>query len=170
MAIEDTLARAAADIERGDAGLARHRLTSLRAQYPGDFEVRRALRDACRAALDPAQAGRWGFVLEDATAEEIAAYERSRGRHPREMVSQLSWPADAPAEGPAGQARLDRLHRDVRALPKEERAGLERQSGEDGSLGFDGVACGCVILFAYTLLLLALGAYQFQQILRGWLG
>ncbi|MDF8263666.1 DUF6584 family protein [Luteipulveratus flavus] len=170
MAIEDTLARAAADIERGDAGLARHRLTSLRAQYPGDFEVRRALRDACRAALDPAQAGRWGFVLEDATAEEIAAYERSRGRHPREMVSQLSWHVDTPTEGPVSQARLDRLHRDLDALPKDERVGVERWSGDPTPGGFDWVALGCVILFAYTLLLLALGAYQFQQILRGWLG
>ncbi|WP_050670730.1 DUF6584 family protein [Luteipulveratus halotolerans] len=170
MAIEDTLARAAADIERGDAGMARQRLTSLRAQYPGDFEIRRALRDACRAALDPAQAGRWGYVLEDATDDEVLAYARSRGRHPREMLSQLAWHVDTPTEGTISQARLDQLRHDLRSLPRAERTGVERWSGEPGTREFDWGLLGCGLVLAYTLLLAALGAYQLQQIVRGWLG
>ena len=170
MAIEDTLARAAADIERGDVGMARRRLSSLRAAYPDDFVVRRALRDTCRAGGDLAEAGRWGYVLEDASPEEVAAFERSRGTHPREIARSLEWPPQLAAEGDHGQARITALQTALRALPRPDPRGNGPWDAVGTRAAPDPTDVGCFLSVAAAITLLVLGAYQLFQILSGWFG
>lgn len=165
MSAKETLARARADIERGDVGMARRRLTSLSAARPADFEVRRALRDACRAGRDPAEAGRWGFVLEDAEEGELEAFRRSRGHHPRELARAIRWSVDDEGEGPVGTARL----RELRAEREAGRRDSENDSSRPhGCVFWDDV--GCFLLAAAVMVLAALGLFQLTQIVRGWLG
>ncbi|WP_052590500.1 DUF6584 family protein [Luteipulveratus mongoliensis] len=165
MAVEDTLARAAADVARGDVGLARRRLSSLRVAYPTDFTVRRALRDACRAGHDLAEAGRWGYVLEDATPEEIRAFELSRGGHAREIVRAASWSLNADTEGSVSADRLGRLREEFRELPKSVQREVEGHAADEWQ-----VALGCALIVLVIIGLLVLAIYQLVQVIASWLG
>lgn len=78
MAKSDVLARVDSDLERGHTHLAIQRLSSLAAADPGDLDIRARLAAVHRATGNLAEAGRWGFLTEDATDAEIAAFERSR--------------------------------------------------------------------------------------------
>lgn len=78
------LERAKADLERGEARIARERLKSWIATYPEDREARCLLAQAYRDDGQPTEAGRWGYLIgHAATADERRAFERhafTRGR------------------------------------------------------------------------------------------
>ncbi|WP_433796343.1 DUF6584 family protein [Actinoplanes sp. CA-252034] len=76
MAKPEVLLRVEADLARGHVRSAIQRLGSLLADHPQDLEVRARLADVCRRAGDVPEAGRWGFLTEDAEPHEIAAFAR----------------------------------------------------------------------------------------------
>ena len=74
------LERARADLAAGDVRVARERLKSLVVTHPHDLEVRRLLAEAYRRDGQPAEAGRWGYLVgPDATESERRAFERHNG-------------------------------------------------------------------------------------------
>lgn len=166
MTIEQTRARAAADIARGDAGMAVRRLGSLRAAFPDDLEVRRALRDAYRASNDLAEAGRWGYVLPDATAAEVDAFVASRGGHPSQIVSAIAWPMRKTGH-PLVDARLQRLERDLSARPTPQH-GATSADRPRRSFGDVMAGAGCSLAFGFVVLLLLLGAWQVATTVTAW--
>lgn len=69
--------RARAELEAGDARLARERLRSWIVEHPRDREARRLLARAYREDDQPTEAGRWGYLVgPDATAAERRAFEQ----------------------------------------------------------------------------------------------
>ncbi|GAA2392133.1 DUF6584 family protein [Dactylosporangium salmoneum] len=78
MAKSDVLARVAADLARGHTHTALQRLATLTANYPDDLEIRAYRATVHRQVGDLIEAGRWGFLTEEATPAEIAAFERAQ--------------------------------------------------------------------------------------------
>lgn len=166
MTIEQTTARAAADIARGDAGMAVRRLGSLRQAFPDDLGVRRALRDACRASNNLAEAGRWGYVLADATAAEIDAFVASRGGNPAQIVNAIAWPTRSTGH-PLVDARLRRLDHDLSERPDRHR-GAAQAAETRRSVGDVAANTGCVLVIGFLVLLMLLGAWQVATTITGW--
>ncbi|MFI7595820.1 DUF6584 family protein [Micromonospora sp. NPDC049359] len=109
MAKEQVLARVAADLERGHVHPAMQRLASLTAAYPDDLEVRARRAALYRQVGNVAEAGRWGFLGEDADAREVAAFEQAYGNAWRRLRA-LRVTADPSARlGPVAGARFARL-------------------------------------------------------------
>ncbi|GGO18905.1 DUF6584 family protein [Micromonospora parathelypteridis] len=109
MAKEHVLAKVDADLRRGHVHPAMQRLASLNAAYPDDLELRARRAALYRQVGNVAEAGRWGFLSEEATAEEAAAFERAYpGAWQRLLVLKVT--AD-PSDrlGPLAGARLRRL-------------------------------------------------------------
>lgn len=109
VAKEQVLARIAADLRRGHYHPAMQRLASLTAAYPDDLDLRAQRAALYRQVGNLTEAGRWGFLTEEVTPEEIAAFERA---HPGAWRRLLLLKLDAdPARrlGPVGGARLARL-------------------------------------------------------------
>jgi hypothetical protein len=109
MAKDQVLAKVAADLRRGHYHPAMQRLASLTAAHPDDLDLRAQRAAVYRQVGNLVEAGRWGFLTEDATAAEIAAFEK---RHPdawaRLLVLKLrADPADK--LGPVAGVRLARL-------------------------------------------------------------
>jgi hypothetical protein len=73
----DVLARVAADLARGHTHPALQRLTTLTTNYPDDLEIRAYRATVHRQVGDLIEAGRWGFLTEEATPAEIGAFERA---------------------------------------------------------------------------------------------
>ncbi|MET7707455.1 DUF6584 family protein [Micromonospora sp. NPDC005413] len=109
MAKEHVLAKVEADLRRGHIHPAMQRLASLNAAYPDDLELRARRAALYRQVGNVAEAGRWGFLSEEAGAEEIAAFERCRpGARQRLLVLKV---ATDPTDrlGPVAGARLGQL-------------------------------------------------------------
>jgi hypothetical protein len=110
VAKSDVLARVEADLVRGHTHLAMQRLASLTAMYPDDMDLR-----ARRAALNRrignlAEAGRWGYLTEDATPAEITAFERAhRSLWMRLRTLQLTTDPAVLRLGPLATQRLATL-------------------------------------------------------------
>ncbi|GAA4849341.1 hypothetical protein GCM10023221_30860 [Luteimicrobium xylanilyticum] len=65
------------DLEAGDVRRARERLKSLVVTYPEDLELRRLLAEAYRRDGQPAEAGRWGYLVAGhASDHERRCFER----------------------------------------------------------------------------------------------
>ncbi|MEH1167363.1 DUF6584 family protein [Micromonospora sp. CPCC 205539] len=109
MAKERVLAKVEADLRRGHVHPAMQRLASLTAAYPDDGDLRARRAALYRQVGNLAEAGRWGFLSEDVTAEEVAAFERSYPRvWSRLLVLKLhADPTDR--LGPTAGARFARL-------------------------------------------------------------
>ncbi|MFG1869817.1 DUF6584 family protein [Micromonospora arborensis] len=109
MAKEHVLAKVEADLRRGHVHPAMQRLASLNAAYPDDLELRARRAALYRQVGNVAEAGRWGFLSEEASAEEAAAFERSYpGAWQRLLVLKVTTdPSDR--LGPLAGARLRRL-------------------------------------------------------------
>lgn len=114
MAKKDVLARVREDLDHGHTYLATRRLRTLVSVEPTNFEVYRMLADVYRKTGNLVEAGRWSFLLDDATDEELAAFERA---HPWPWVRLrlIRWMGD-PAKVPsaAGRERLEVLVNQVR--------------------------------------------------------
>ncbi len=103
------LARVEADLRRGHSHPAMQRLASLTAAYPDDLDVRAARAALYRQVGNVVEAGRWGFLTEDASGSELAAFDRA---YPAAWarLRALRLVADPTDRiGPAARARLNRL-------------------------------------------------------------
>jgi hypothetical protein len=114
VAKKDVLARVREDLDNGHTYLATQRLRTLVSIDPEDFEVYRMLADVYRRTGNAVESGRWGFLLEDATSEELEAFERA---HPwpwvrLRLIRWMGDPAKVPSE--AGRERLLALIEQVR--------------------------------------------------------
>lgn len=83
MAKKDVLSRVRRDLEAGHPDLATQRLRTLVSMAPDDLEAYRILAEIYRRTGNPVEAGRWSFLLDSATDEEIAAFERA---HPTPWI------------------------------------------------------------------------------------
>ncbi|MEU8165427.1 DUF6584 family protein [Micromonospora sp. NPDC049004] len=165
MAREHVLARVEADLRRGHVHPAMQRLASLTAAHPDDLELRSRRAALYRQVGNVAEAGRWGFLTEDADAPEIVAFERaypgawSRLRALRVVAD----PTDR--LGPVAGARLAHL------VAQAEREGpapvvwtdLGPRSGEPDSWHD---ALGCLVTTVIGLVLVALTVVGLFTVLR----
>lgn len=119
------LARVHKDLVAGHPTAAIRRLRTMLATDPDDWAVYRLLADVCRGLGDPAEAGRWGFLTDNVTSEEIYAFEMT---HPQSWIrlQLLGWSGD-PARIPSnqGRARYIALRKDVAeaTIPTQRRPG-----------------------------------------------
>ncbi|WP_406069419.1 DUF6584 family protein [Micromonospora sp. NBC_01638] len=165
MAKEHVLAKVEADLRRGHVHPAMQRLSSLNAAYPDDLELRDRRAALYRQVGNVAEAGRWGFLSEDASVEEITAFERSCPGAWQRLLG-LKVTGD-PTErlGPVAGARLGRL---------VEQAGQEGPTpvawteggprpGEAGSWQDD---LGCLVAAVIGLILVALTVVGLITVIR----
>lgn len=80
---ERALIRVRQDLASGRHGSAVRRLRAMLAADPSDASAYRLLTEVYRQLGNPEEAGRWGYLTGDATAEEVAAFERA---HPQPWV------------------------------------------------------------------------------------
>ncbi len=109
MPVEQTLRKAAEEIERGDlASLlrARQRLVGLVTSYPGRLDLRDRLAAVYRLLGDAAQAGRWSYLSEVRDEAEVAAFERAY-RTPLARLEAMNWVSGE--SGATTQTARDRL-------------------------------------------------------------
>ncbi|MET8552090.1 DUF6584 family protein [Micromonospora zamorensis] len=165
MTREHVLAKVEADLRRGHVHPAMQRLASLNAAYPDDLELRARRAALYRQVGNVAEAGRWGFLTEDASAQEIAAFERSYpGAWQRvRLLTVTTDPTDR--LGPVAGARLGRLVEQAEregpapvtwteAGPRPE----ERSSWQDD--------LGCLVAAVIGLVLVALTVVGLITVLR----
>jgi hypothetical protein len=90
----DVLARVAEDLAAGNTQRATQRLRTLVAAVPNDLEVYGRLTEVYRQIGNLAEAGRWGFVTDDVTDQELSAFEKT---HPSPWLRlrMLRWTANA---------------------------------------------------------------------------
>ncbi|TQJ22400.1 hypothetical protein FBZ33_2653 [Micromonospora sp. A202] len=165
MAREHVLAKVEADLRRGHVHPAMQRLASLNAAHPDDLELRARRAALYRQVGNVAEAGRWGFLTEDASAQEIAAFERS---YPSawQRVRLLTVTADPTDRlGPVAGARLGRL---VEQAEREGPAPVTwTEAGprpEEHSSRWD--ALGCLVAGLTGLVLVALTVVGLITVLR----
>ncbi|BCJ75845.1 hypothetical protein CS0771_53890 [Catellatospora sp. IY07-71] len=109
MAKQQVLAKVEADLRRGHVHPAMQRLASLTAAYPDDLDLRARRAAVYRQVGNLVEAGRWGFLSEDAAAEEISAFEKAHPGAWRRLLL-LKVNADPADElGPVAGARFARL-------------------------------------------------------------
>lgn len=116
MPIERTLARAQRLLATGDPHGARVRLRSLVEHAPRRLDVRERLSEVDRVLGEPQEAGRWGYLSERTTPEELRAFERAHRGDARRMVRALRWDG---AEDGAGSAFAEQRLRELRARAEE---------------------------------------------------
>jgi hypothetical protein len=105
----DVLARVKQDLAVGHTYPATQRLRTLIAIDPHDLELREMLAEVYRQTGNLAEAGRWGFLTDKVSPEELAAFERANP-DPWLRLRMLRWTgdeADLPTE--AARARLRAL-------------------------------------------------------------
>jgi hypothetical protein len=74
---QEQLGRVDADLARGHTHPALQRLANLIGRFPDDLDIRAKRAAVNRQIGNPAEAGRWGYLSEIVTAEEVAAFERA---------------------------------------------------------------------------------------------
>ncbi|WP_217615910.1 DUF6584 family protein [Cellulomonas sp. GbtcB1] len=116
MPIEQTLARAEHLLATGDPHGARVRLRSLVEHAPRRLDVRERLSEVHRTLGEPQEAGRWGYLSERTTPEEIRAFERAHRGDARHMARALRWEG---AEDGTGSAFAEQRLRELRARAEE---------------------------------------------------
>jgi hypothetical protein len=113
--VEETLRRAAADLDAGRVTLARQRLRGLVGSFPARVDVRELLAETYRRDHDNAQAGRWSYLSPEPDPEEIAAFERMYA-DPFARMRALHWRGPEDHAGPVGAARLRALRAQAEAI------------------------------------------------------
>ncbi|WP_328484023.1 hypothetical protein OHS71_38910 [Streptomyces sp. NBC_00377] len=98
MPLNETLARADADLAAGRVPMARQRLRGLVSSFPADLEPRRRLGEVYRLYGEPAEAGRWMYLEQDRDPAETLAFERRYATAEQRMRA-LAW------SGPESLAR-----------------------------------------------------------------
>ncbi|MFJ5925305.1 DUF6584 family protein [Kitasatospora sp. NPDC092948] len=112
MSVESTLAKAAADLREERVDLARDRLRGLLSSLPTDLTVRRELAHAYAGPPTRSEAGRWNYLDESLTTEQLVAFER-QFRDPGLRLAALRWPDPDhnPPSTELARRRLAALHR-----------------------------------------------------------
>jgi hypothetical protein len=89
----DVLARVKRDLAAGHTYLATQRLRTLVASHPDDLEIYRLLAAVYRQTGNLVEAGRWGFLTDEARPDELAAFARVHA-DPWSRLRLLRWPGD----------------------------------------------------------------------------
>lgn len=159
------LAKVTEDLRRGHYHPAMQRLASLTAAHPDDLELRARRAALYRQVGNVVDAGRWGFLSDDATTPEIAAFERA---HPSawRRLRLLRVNADtADHLGPVAGARLARLIEQAGA------EGLGRvtwtENGpEPAPPGFWSVTFPCLVATAFGVSAVGLAVIGLVTVIR----
>lgn len=154
----EALQRARRDIARGDLGTARIRLGSYLRHDPDHAVARAYLVELCRKAGDPADAGRWGYLTDQATDAERDAFDGRFGGDRQLVRRQLQDATRVSQPSAAAQQRLGKMEE---LRPR----GRLRDEPIDHSASWSerlfGLGCGLCVLWALFLALL--GAWQVSQ-------
>ena len=100
MTKESILARVGVDVASGDLGKARDRLHTLVFEHPDDLLLRERLAEVYDSLQQPAQAGRYWYLVEprdDRMTNARAAYERLVGKDPLLLLAGLKFRGDEDA-------------------------------------------------------------------------
>ena len=100
MTKESILARVGVDVAGGDLGKARDRLHTLVFEHPDDLLLRERLAEVYDSLQQPAQAGRYWYLVEprdDRMTNARAAYERLVGKDPLLLLAGLKFRGDEDA-------------------------------------------------------------------------
>jgi hypothetical protein len=73
----DGFERVRADLDAGRTDAAIRRLRSMLAANPSDMRARAALAEVYRRVGNPVEAGRWAFLVDTLTPQELAAFNRA---------------------------------------------------------------------------------------------
>jgi hypothetical protein len=92
--VEDTLTEVEDDLAHGDHATARRRLRDALVTRPHRLDLRLRLASVYRDLGDLPQAGRWGFLSEDAPLDEIQAFRTACGDDAALMLEALAWGED----------------------------------------------------------------------------
>ena len=127
VAKKEQLERVEADLARGHTHPALQRLANLIGRFPEDLDIRARRAAVNRQIGNPAEAGRWGFLTEVVTVDEVAAFERAVLRALEETENALvSYRED--------QARLVKLTEQARESARA--AGIARIRYREGAVDF----------------------------------
>jgi hypothetical protein len=96
--VEDVLTEVEDDLAHGDHASARRRLREALITRPHRMDLRRRLAEVYRMLGDLPQAGRWGFLEDDAPADEIQAFRTACGIDASLMLEALAWGEDDDGE------------------------------------------------------------------------
>lgn len=96
--VEDVLTETEDDLAHGDHASARRRLREALVTRPHRMDLRRRLAEVYRMLGDLPQAGRWGFLEDDAPADEIQAFRTACGNDASLMLEALAWGEDDDGE------------------------------------------------------------------------
>jgi hypothetical protein len=96
--VDDVIAEVEDDLAHGDHASARRRLREALITRPHRLDLRRCLAAVYRMLGDLPQAGRWGFLEEDAPVDEIQAFQTACGNDASMMLEALAWGEDDDVE------------------------------------------------------------------------
>jgi hypothetical protein len=96
--VDDVLAEVEDDLAHGDHASARLRLREALITRPHRLDLRRRLAEVYRMLGDLPQAGRWGFLEDDAPEDEIQAFRTACGNDASLMLEALAWGEDDEGE------------------------------------------------------------------------
>jgi len=96
--VDDVLTEVEDDLAHGDHASARRRLREALITRPHRMDLRRRLAEVYRMLGDLPQAGRWGFLEDDAPADEIQAFRTACGDGASLMLEALAWGEDDDGE------------------------------------------------------------------------
>lgn len=154
---QERLARVAADLARGHTHPALQRLANLTALFPDDLEIRAERAAVNRQIGNVAEAGRWGFLTESVSHDEIAAFERAF-RLPSERLGALRLRGEPwDRLGPLAAERL----RDLTSRAGQPLMAGSNRPGESVALGL-----GCGALLLAVLAVLGLAVVGFISLIR----
>ena len=145
---DDVLARVERDLAQGHTYPALRRLVSLTSTYPDDPELRARRAAVNRRIGNLAEAGRWGFLTDDISTEELIAFERA-WREPASRLAALNltfYPVDA--LGSEAAQRLTELTEAANQRPGPTMEPAIRRSWRDrvGCLVSGGLAATTMVL------------------------
>jgi hypothetical protein len=157
---EEQLVRVEADLARGYTHPALQRLANLTALFPEDLEIRAKRAAVHRRIGNTAEAGRWGFLTENASSDEVAAFEQAF-RRPADRLRALRLRRDPGGRlGPTATARLQDLSRQVR------QAGEPALPSPAGPLMKAVPTLGCATLVVIFLAVIALAIIGLMTVVR----
>lgn len=96
--VDDILTEVEDDLAHGDHASARRRLREALVTRPHRLDLRRRLAGVYRMLGDLPQAGRWGFLEEDAPEDEVTAFRTACGNDASLMLEALAWGEDDEGE------------------------------------------------------------------------
>jgi hypothetical protein len=163
------LDRAEQDIERGDYGLARQRLTSYLSTGGYDADVMAKIGRISHDMRDLFQAGRfWLLSLAEGSEveEAVANFVEQAGSEPRAIVGQLPRVSRLPDLDDYPHVVQERLRRF--GLDKEiVRAGRAAQEGKSFNLRDGAIISGCLVVVLCILGVFVVGVIQIGSWLFG---